>query len=85
MRPPILFVSFLAGLTTAALVPPRLHGKSTSGFSLLVSKTQGSKRDFVRDWAAARQKWGKGIPDDVLSAFSLLDDGSYPFSGVRER
>ncbi|KAH8694689.1 aspartic peptidase domain-containing protein [Ilyonectria robusta] len=74
MRPPIVFISFLAGLTTAALVPPRLHPKSTSGFSVPVSKTQSSKRDFVRDWAAARQKWGKGIPNDVLSAFSLLDD-----------
>ncbi|KAK7413201.1 hypothetical protein QQX98_007925 [Neonectria punicea] len=73
MRLPILLVSVLAGVT-GALLPPGQRGKPPSTFSLPVSKGQGSKRDFVRDWAAARQKWGKGIPEDVLSTFSLLDD-----------
>ncbi|KPM38443.1 hypothetical protein AK830_g8144 [Neonectria ditissima] len=73
MRPLILLSSLLVGVTFARL-PPNQRGKSASKFSLPVSKGQGSKRDFVRDWAAARQKWGKGIPKDVVSAFSLLDD-----------
>ncbi|KAH7146401.1 aspartic peptidase domain-containing protein [Dactylonectria macrodidyma] len=73
MRPLVVIFSLLVVLT-AALVPPDLHAKPSSGFSIPVSKTKGSKRDFVREWAAVRQKWGKGIPNDVMSTFSLLDD-----------
>ena len=48
----------------------------SKGFSLAVSRKADSERDFVRDWAAAHQKWGRGVPEQVSSTFfSLLDSG----------
>ncbi|KAI5456415.1 aspartic peptidase domain-containing protein [Mariannaea sp. PMI_226] len=47
---------------------------AASAFSLPVRKTQSSKPNFVREWAAARQKWGKSIPENVVSTFSLIDE-----------
>lgn len=45
-------------------------------FSLEVpSRTSSSKRDFVREWTAARMKYGGAIPDGVNSMFRLADSG----------
>lgn len=75
MYSPFVFVLFLATILTEALAAPHSQENNhASGFSLSVSKTKNSKRDFVRDWAAARQKWGKGVPQNILNTFSLVDD-----------
>ncbi|KAJ3524742.1 hypothetical protein NM208_g11938 [Fusarium decemcellulare] len=79
MRGLLLLVTLLTTSLATALVTPHrrgsVDGKPSSGFSLEVSKTSGSKCDFVREWVAARQKWGKtSVAPAVLSAFSLLDD-----------
>lgn len=51
-----------------------------SSFSLAAAKQPGRQGNFVRDWVAARQKWGGAIPDLTAKAFSLLDDGEHsPF------
>ena len=64
----------LPGLSAVAsargFTRPRGHSRS---FSLAVAEKAGHKRDFVRDWIAAHQKWGGGVPDDVVSTFSLGD------------
>lgn len=52
-----------------------LNGLSSEGFSLAVSQNPNRERDFVRDWAAAHQKWGNGVPEEVSSTFQLLDSG----------
>lgn len=74
----VFLTALLAGLCTA-LTSAAGRAESRKGFSLEVEKSPGAKRDFVRDWAAARQKWGKGVPSEVSSMFSLLDSGE-PFS-----
>lgn len=91
MRFLILLVALAIGLATARAPArgavgltanfPLPGGKSKSSFSLPVAKTQSSKRDFVKEWAAARQKWGKGVPDDVVSTFGLLDDSKSLLAG----
>ncbi|KAM0555969.1 hypothetical protein ACHAPJ_005949 [Fusarium lateritium] len=66
------FVTLLVtSLTTAAATPQRRGGK---GFSLEATKSGNSKPDFVREWVAAHQKWGRPVSPETLSAFSLLDD-----------
>jgi hypothetical protein len=51
----------------------------SGGFSLAVSTKPDSERDFVRDWAAAHQKWGRGVPEEIASTFfTLLDSGQSP-------
>lgn len=49
----------------------------TKRFSLEAAKNSNSKPDFVREWVAAHQKWGKPVSQETLAAFSLLDDGMY--------
>lgn len=42
-----------------------------AGFSLPVAQRQGYGRDFVRDWAAARRKWGMGVSSEVISMLAV--------------
>lgn len=53
---------------TAVVASPHANG-----FSLAVNPKADASRNFVRDWAAARHKWGKGVPREIASAFSLSD------------
>lgn len=49
------------------------HG--APGFSLAVPSRASEKRDFVREWANARMRWGGSVPDSVHSMFKLGDAG----------
>lgn len=69
-----LFATLISSLALAAALPLA----SPSGFSLHVAEARHGKRDFVHDWAAARQKWGQGVPEDVVSMFSLADGSESP-------
>ena len=70
-----LFTTLLCPVLATASPPTILNGvKPAKGFSLDVSHKANHERDFVRDWAAAHQKWGAGIPVDVVSTFGLADD-----------
>ncbi|SCO08196.1 related to aspartic proteinase precursor [Fusarium fujikuroi] len=62
-----------ASASAAASAATPQH-KGRKGFSLEATKNSNSKPDFVREWVAAHQKWGKGVSPETLSAFSLLDD-----------
>jgi uncharacterized protein YceK len=69
-------------VTTALIVlavAAAASGGSSNSFSLPVDEKPGYTRNYVRAWAAAHQKWGKGIPSSVISTFSLMDDGLLPF------
>ncbi|KAF4493879.1 aspartic ase precursor [Fusarium agapanthi] len=66
----VLLVVSIAS-ASAAVTPQH---KAYKGFSLEAAKKSNSKPDFVREWVAAHQKWGKGVSPETLSAFSLLDD-----------
>ncbi|CAH0041422.1 unnamed protein product [Clonostachys solani] len=76
--PCILLVFFralsVAAVAAAAAIPDQPNLGSEGTFSLSVAETSHQSRGFLKDWAAARQKWGKGIPKDVATAFSLLDN-----------
>ncbi|KAK5997261.1 Endothiapepsin [Cladobotryum mycophilum] len=63
----------LTWLTAAAVVSPTVNQTPARGFSLPVAPKNDAKRDFVRDWAAVRHKWGGGVPKDS-SMFSLLEN-----------
>jgi hypothetical protein len=69
----VFFAVLLAVSIASASVTPEHQGRK--GFSLEAAKKSNSKPDFVREWVAAHQKWGKGVSPETLSAFSLLDDG----------
>lgn len=60
-------------------VATAVSGGSSNSFSLPVDEKPGYTRDYVHDWAAAHQKWGKGVPSSVISTFSLMDDGVSSF------
>ncbi|KAH7237551.1 aspartic peptidase domain-containing protein [Fusarium redolens] len=68
----VFFAVLLAVSIASASVTPEHQGRK--GFSLEAAKKSNSKPDFVREWVAAHQKWGKGVSPETLSAFSLLDD-----------
>ncbi|RKL35348.1 hypothetical protein BFJ72_g8867 [Fusarium proliferatum] len=68
----LLVVSIASASAAAAAATPQHKGRK--GFSLEATKNSNSKPDFVREWVAAHQKWGKGVSPETLSAFSLLDD-----------
>ncbi|KAF4342001.1 aspartic ase precursor [Fusarium beomiforme] len=75
MRNLILLSALLvAGLASAAATP---QDKGRKGFSLVATKSSNSKPDFVREWVAAHQKWGKGVSPETLAALSLLDDNGH--------
>ncbi|KAG4277443.1 hypothetical protein FPRO04_07220 [Fusarium proliferatum] len=69
----LLVVSIASASASAAAAATPQH-KGRKGFSLEATKNSNSKPDFVREWVAAHQKWGKGVSPETLSAFSLLDD-----------
>ncbi|KAF5718004.1 hypothetical protein FGLOB1_1897 [Fusarium globosum] len=68
----VLLVVSIASASASAAATPQHKGRK--GFSLEATKNSNSKPDFVREWVAAHQKWGKGVSPETLSAFSLLDD-----------
>lgn len=76
-----LLLAALAGLAAAAAAPSPEQKKRdpSKSFTLSVAEKPGYTRDYVRDWAAAHQKWGNGVPKSIASAFSLLDDGMRQF------
>ncbi|WZH42460.1 aspartic peptidase domain-containing protein [Fusarium acuminatum] len=67
----LLAVLVVASLATAIVTP---QPKGRKGFTLEATKNTNSKPDFVREWVAARLKWGAPVSAEVLSAFSLLDE-----------
>ncbi|SPJ86844.1 related to aspartic proteinase precursor [Fusarium torulosum] len=67
----LLAVLVVASLATAIATPQPKGGKR---FALEAAKNTNSKPDFVREWVAARLKWGAPVSAEVLSAFSLLDE-----------
>ncbi|UKZ77313.1 hypothetical protein TrVFT333_005033 [Trichoderma virens FT-333] len=62
-----VFFLLFARLWTLVTATP----SSNTGFSLAVNPKPDASRNFVRDWTAARRKWGKGVPRDIASALSL--------------
>ncbi|EXM26609.1 Aspartic peptidase A1 family [Fusarium oxysporum f. sp. vasinfectum] len=66
-----LAVLLVVSISSTAATPQH---KGRKGFSLEAAKNSNSKPDFVREWVAAHQKWGKAVSPETLSAFSLLDD-----------
>lgn len=78
MRASLTFVIF-AGLAAAAPSLGQKKRDSDKSFTLSVADKSDSTRDYARDWAAAHQKWGKGVPSSAVSAFSLIDDGKSEF------
>jgi hypothetical protein len=81
---PCILLAFFQALSVAviaaaaAAIPDQSSLGFEGSFSLSVAATSHQSRGFLRDWAAARQKWGKGIPKDVATAFSLLDSSEWP-------
>ncbi|KAH7183013.1 aspartic peptidase domain-containing protein [Fusarium flagelliforme] len=67
-----LLATLLVASLALVLATPHLQG--TKRFSLEAAKNSNSKPDFVREWVAAHQKWGKPVSQETLAAFSLLDD-----------
>lgn len=59
----------------ASAFPSPNAAKSPAGFALAVNPKKYASRNFVRDWAAARHKWGKGVPGEIASSFALIDGG----------
>ena len=70
MQFPLFLISLLASFTTIFASPHRRQ-ETTPGFSLAVSKGSEGKKDFIQDFTAARQKWGKL---GVAATFSLSED-----------
>ncbi|KAF5616857.1 hypothetical protein F25303_13460 [Fusarium sp. NRRL 25303] len=68
-----LAVLLVVSIASASAATTPQH-KGRRGFSLEATKNSNSKPDFVREWVAAHQKWGKGVSPETLSAFKLLDD-----------
>lgn len=68
---------FVVTLTLGSVLPARDSQDSVStSFSLDVRRREAGKRDFVREWAAARQKWGVNLPQSNGFPFSLADPGT---------
>lgn len=75
MWPLILVLFFVPLWPLASAFPSSNAARSPAGFALAVNPKRDASRDFVRDWAAARHKWGKGVPREIASSFALLDGG----------
>ncbi|KPA44729.1 endothiapepsin [Fusarium langsethiae] len=67
----LLGTLLVASLATVFATPRR---QGMNRFSLEANRKSSSKPDFVREWVAAHQKWGKPVSQETLAAFSLLDD-----------
>ncbi|RGP72687.1 hypothetical protein FLONG3_6695 [Fusarium longipes] len=67
----LLATLLVASLATVFATP---HRQGIKRFSLEATKKSNSKPDFVREWVAAHQKWGKPVSKETLATFSLLDD-----------
>lgn len=65
----------------ASAFPSPNIARSPAGFALAVNPKKDASRNFARDWAAARHKWGKGVPKEIASSFALIDGGK-PSLGV---
>lgn len=69
---------FLLGTLLASISPtpaaPNRRQETKASFSLEATKASNGKPDFVREWVAAHQKWGKGVSPEVAKMFSLADD-----------
>ena len=82
----LLVFVFLAPLcispVNAVPLSDALQSSSQHGFSLAVRpRSDASRRDFVRDWAAAHRRWGHGgVPKEVATKFSLSDSREFIFS-----
>ncbi|RDA87897.1 putative aspartyl protease [Ophiocordyceps camponoti-leonardi (nom. inval.)] len=76
------FVSFFSLLVvafasvSARTTPFDFRTRSARSFSVEVQERDNYRRDFVNDWAAAHRKWGSGVPNEALDAFSLADGES---------
>lgn len=69
-------LSLAASLVSSFVLPARnTQDTSSATFSFDVARSGTGKRDFQREWAAVRQKWGGSISKPGSSAFSLADDG----------
>ncbi|KAG8670140.1 hypothetical protein FPOAC2_09484 [Fusarium poae] len=72
MKSFILLATLLVASFATVLATP--HRQGAKRFSLEATRKSSSKPDFVREWVAAHQKWGKSVSRETLAAFSLLDD-----------
>ena len=81
MRAPFLIAAFVGVSSALAATTPSAHKKRdpNKSFTLSVAEKPVRTRNYIRDWAAAQQKWGKGVPDSAISAFSLKNDGEFVF------
>ncbi|PFH58589.1 hypothetical protein XA68_13467 [Ophiocordyceps unilateralis] len=67
----VLFVASSVLATPLAFWTP-----SPRSFSVQVRQRENYRRDFLNDWAAAHRKWGTGVPDEALDAFSFAQGES---------
>ncbi|KAJ4154996.1 hypothetical protein LMH87_000263 [Akanthomyces muscarius] len=68
-------LSLAASLVSSFALPARnTQDTSSATFSFDVARSGTGKRDFQREWATVRQKWGGSISKPGSSAFSLADD-----------
>ncbi|KAF4986623.1 hypothetical protein FGRMN_10759 [Fusarium graminum] len=72
MKSFLLLAMLVIVCLATAIATPQPNIKKV--FTLEASKNTNSKPDFVREWVAARLKWGAPVSEETLSAFSLLDD-----------
>ncbi|KAM3463317.1 hypothetical protein MY5147_002602 [Beauveria neobassiana] len=69
------FLSLAASLVSAFVLPIRdSQDLGSTSFSFEVARSDTDKRDFHRDWAAARQKWGGSSLNSDSPGFSLAED-----------
>lgn len=71
----ILFLLLVPLWPLVSASPSSNATRSPDGFALAVNPKRNASRNFVRDWAAARHKWGKGVPKEIASSFALIDGG----------
>lgn len=69
-------LSLAGSLASSYVLPARdTHDASSTTFLFDVARSGTGKRDFQREWAAVRQKWGGSASKSGPAAFSLADDG----------
>lgn len=79
MRHIVRLVLVLFPVWASAIAIPSLESQHSpvDSFSLSVSRKNAGKRDFVKEWAAVRQKWGGSNAGPASYMFSLADEGMY--------
>lgn len=74
----ILMLFWAAGLVLAFPFAQTNQARQVDhSFSIEVTDRLQIKRNFMSDWAAARNKWGNKIPELSSAGFRLADSGVF--------